>query len=150
MNVATIPGEWNPFCRHVMEKVLESMFFEGLTAEPYVERSQPEQALWVVIPFHGSVSGQMWVAVEPDLAERLSGNFLGHEDDEAASASEDGMVACELGNMLCGSMLSHIHPAAELKIGSPRLAPLGEDVTESLVFPLETGRILVAAHAEQP
>ncbi len=59
--------------------------------------------------FAGLPSGELRVMLSRELARSIAAGFLG-SDPEEVTAEAEGQVGCELGNMICGAVLSRLHP----------------------------------------
>ena len=144
---ATAHIDWIPACNEAMEEMLETMFFESLLDAPVPETAIPEDALTVLVSFQGAVSGRVWVALTPALADHLLVNFLGREDSDPTTLAEQVMVTCELANMLCGCMLSRVDPENRLEIAAPHIVETPALEQGCMSYPLESGHIYVALEA---
>jgi hypothetical protein len=117
-------------------EVLETMFFA--TAVPG-EAGCESDSLKVRIEFRGSPSGVFAMALDREDARRLASAFLGCEPEQMSS-EHDGLLACELANIVCGSVLSRAGAEGSFELGAPRL--VSEDFSEADVragFQLDTG-----------
>jgi CheY-specific phosphatase CheX len=106
-----------PMIGEVTSEVLETMFFATAAA---VECAHDAAAISAIVHFEGEPSGALQVSVSPTLARSIAAGFLGLEPDEV-TAEADGQVSCELANMICGAILSRLHPDSQVALDSPRL-----------------------------
>ncbi len=90
--------------------ILETMFFTEAT--PALEAGTEQEAAHLAqactcaaLHFQGHPSGRLWLWVTTPAATTLAAGFLGLDPDEVDARQSGGMV-CELGNMICGRMLS--------------------------------------------
>ncbi|MGO9232396.1 MAG: chemotaxis protein CheX [Bryobacteraceae bacterium] len=109
-----------------VEEVLETMCFttplasaEG-AAPPEGDGGAP--AITVELRFEGSPSGGFRVSVPMKLARVVGAGFLGLEETEVSDSRAEEVV-CELGNMICGSILSRLECKATFQITHPELTP---------------------------
>ena len=107
-----------PVVRQVTREVLETMFFSE--AEP-VACGHTEDCIAARVRFTGNASGELTVMLSPELARSLSAAFLAEEDDEV-TAEQRGQVSCELANIICGAILSRLHPSSRVALGVPEAA----------------------------
>jgi hypothetical protein len=117
-------------------EVLETMFFA--TAVPGEGECGPD-SLKVRIDFRGAPSGVFAMALDRGDARALASAFLGCEPEQMSS-EHDGLLACELANIVCGSMLSRAGAECAFDLGAPRL--VSEDFSGAQVragFQLDTG-----------
>ncbi|MBY0504887.1 MAG: chemotaxis protein CheX [Bryobacteraceae bacterium] len=102
----------------VTRAVLETMFFTepgGLTTEDS-DLALPRLA--VMLRFRGSPSGDLSLSVTRAAMAPLAAAFLG--EDEVSPTQVDEM-ACELANMLCGSLVSRLETRMSFDLSSPTL-----------------------------
>ena len=134
-------------CRQTAETVLENMFFETLIDTPSLCAEYPAESLHAEARFSGSESGTLRVAVDPAMARRLASNFLG-EDESDISLLQIENTLCELTNIYCGCLLSHVRPEARLKIKSPEIVSQPTEAREWVRLPVETGLLAVSIQWE--
>jgi CheY-specific phosphatase CheX len=107
--------------------VLETMFFA--TAIP-VERAETEQPSFEVrVGFRGSPSGVFFLIISARVATALAAGFLGM-DDADVGPMEASQVACEMANMVCGSVLSRAESDTGFELSSPVLVEPEPDAGE--------------------
>lgn len=105
--------------RRVSAEVMETMFFsEAVPVD--CEHDWLAGAASVRVDFDGSHSGQMWLALSREAIPAIAGAFLGLDPDEAA-AEQRSQVILELGNILCGAILSSLWPESQLQLDPPAL-----------------------------
>jgi hypothetical protein len=98
--------------------VLETMFF---TSAIPVEEAQTEQPSFEVrVQFRGSPSGVFFLNLGARMATALAAGFLGM-DDADVGPMEAAQVACEMANMVCGSVLSRAESDTGFELSSPML-----------------------------
>lgn len=108
----------------VTREVLETMFFSA--AEP-VPCSHPARcARWIAaaVRFEGAPRGDFRVMLSCELANAMACGFLGI-DPEEVTAEKENEVTCELANMICGAVLSRLHPDSRVALGAPEVVPPG-------------------------
>ena len=107
-------------CGRSVPDVLETMFF-AMAVE-----SQDAQvggdSMRVHLDFRGSPSGTFTLHADRPALAQLGAAFLGN-DNEELSPAEVGDVACELANILCGSVLSEAESESGFELDEPRLEP---------------------------
>jgi Chemotaxis phosphatase CheX len=105
----------------VTREVLETMFFSE--AEP-VECRHSETWKAAKVRFdadsHNS-RGEMTVMLSRELAISASAGFLAEENEEVTEEQEN-QVSCELANIICGAILSRLHPNARVTLSMPEVA----------------------------
>ena len=134
-----------PLCIESVEDVLSAMFFDGLAAPVRVAHAMPPEALLAHVSFHGTISGNVDLAITSGAAHALTRNFLGWPDDRSVDREAAGPVVKELANICCGSLLSRIEPEGRFDIDAPELCAGGSSQRDWLEFPLAAGAILLAA-----
>jgi len=97
-------------------EVLETMFFTSVLDEP--EPVPDEASISVSLTFHGTPPGTFQIDIGQSAARSLAADFLG-ADLEEVTLERAQEVACELANMLCGSVLSHVGPNAHFDLTHP-------------------------------
>jgi hypothetical protein len=100
-------------------EVLETMFFDEAVPAPCDHGWIPSAAA-VCLVFEGSHRGQFLLNVAPGVARSITPAFLGIDPDEVLEG-QSSQVLLELANILCGSVLSHLWPDSELRLGAPEL-----------------------------
>lgn len=111
-----------PMVTTVTREVLETMFFAE--AEP-VECRHADQYLAARVRFSGDrpeqPGGELTVMLSRELALAVTAGFLA-EDTEEVTAEQLDQVSCELANIICGAILSRLHPNARVSLSVPELA----------------------------
>ncbi|MCC6391426.1 MAG: chemotaxis protein CheX [Bryobacterales bacterium] len=77
-----------------------------------------EATITIHLPFEGKPSGEFSLRVPESLALLLAARFLG-QDEWEVSANQAEEVACELANMICGSVLSNLYADATFQMTHP-------------------------------
>ena len=133
----------------MVPEVLETMFFA--TAVESNESQCDGCPLNVGLSFRGTPSGTFHMRLDASAARALASAFLGRDAEELGT-EEDAQTACELANMLCGSVLSRAESESSFELSSPELgdrADLAEARYRS-VFLLDTGGALEVAFVLAP
>lgn len=117
------PNEIQTALAAAVEEVLETMCFTGVLAS--LEGAAPPEgggtpAITVQLRFEGSPSGGFRVSAPMKLARVVSAGFLGREEVEVSDSQAEEVV-CELANMICGSVLSHLESKTTFQITHPAL-----------------------------
>ena len=97
-------------------EVLETMFFTSVLDEP--EPAAPQPSISASLVFRGAPSGTFQIDIPENAARGLAADFLGAEIEEVP-LERAREVVCELANMLCGSILTHIGPDARFELSHP-------------------------------
>jgi hypothetical protein len=107
-----------PMVTSVTQEVLETMFFSEAEAVACGHESD-----WIAarVRFSGDPSGELTVMLSRELALAASAGFLA-EDAGEVTAEQLNQVSCELANIICGAILSRLHPQARVTLGVPELA----------------------------
>jgi CheY-specific phosphatase CheX len=110
----------------VTREVLETMFFA--TAEPVPCRHPETVADWIaaIVPFEGVPCGDLRVILSRRFAKAIASGFLGVETEEVTAEGEN-QIACELANMICGAVLSRLHPDSRVALRAPEIIPASFD-----------------------
>lgn len=106
------------------EEVLETMFFATVMGE--AADSPGEAGVAARVVFRGNPSGAVTVAACPEAARTLASAFLAIEEAEV-SAEHAREVVCEMANMLCGSILSRLHPDTIFELLHPEAGRWDEE-----------------------
>ena len=102
-----------------VEEVLEKMFFIRSLEEGSEAPGPASDAVKVYVAFEGAATGSLQLRVTRDAARSISADFLGTDDSEL-TGPQVGEVICELGNMICGAVLSRVDPAGAFRISPPQ------------------------------
>ena len=107
----------NDALRETITEVLEKMFFL-----PASELSEPAQGPEFIarVPFTGPPSGSLKLHATVPAARYAAADFLG-EEESALSDQQIGEVIGELGNMICGSLLSRLESTSLFHLGAPSI-----------------------------
>ena len=104
-----------------VQRVFETMFFRDLEPAPAPEMpaQMPSAPVYQVeVRFEGGAEGVCELIISAPEAVSLAADFLAGDEPEP----EEGQVVQvlrELGNMVCGSLLSQHEPEAQFRILSP-------------------------------
>ena len=125
-------------------EVLETMFFDEAVAAP-CEHGWIPSAASVRLPFEGSHCGEFLLSVAPEVARSIAPAFLGIELEEVTEG-QSSQVLLELANILCGSVLSHLWPDSDLRLGGPEPIQADGPIEDSLheCFRLTEGMLSVS------
>jgi hypothetical protein len=128
----------------VTAEVLETMFFDEAVATP-CDHGWISAAASVRLVFEGSHCGDFLLSVSPQVTQSIAPAFLGIEQDEVTE-SQSGQVLLELANILCGSVLSHLWPDSDLRLGAPEPIQVEGPIEEALheCFLLTEGMLSVS------
>ena len=139
--------------RDVTGEVLETMFFSTAAAIGCDHSGQvPVSEEWVSsrVRFAGAPSGELRVMLSRELARSIAAAFLASEPGEITMETE-GQVGCELGNMICGAILSRLHPDSRVALAPPELTPVnfggGREVHQC--FQTSDGRLSISIRIEE-
>ena len=132
-----------PAIREVTREVIEVMFFSE--AEP-VACGHTDDYVAARVRFTGGASdpsnGELTVMLSPELACSLSAAFLAEEEDEV-TPEQRSQVSCELANILCGAILSRLHPNSRVALGVPEPAAADYDGSTHQCFATPEGLLAV-------
>lgn len=100
-------------------EALETMFF----AAPDAVSEDPQRPVGRVIvaslTFQGKPSGRFGLVVSYTLARTLAANFMGCDDDDLLLPAQVADVMKELGNIMCGAVLSRLESDVNFNLASP-------------------------------
>jgi CheY-specific phosphatase CheX len=135
--------------------VLETMVFTDVSGERPGHASGSGAALDVRLRFAGERPGEFRITLAMESARAIAGNFLGLDDEGSLTESDVGEVACELANMICGSVLSHLAGDLAFDLSHPAVAAQAGDVSgwpeaAARTFDLDNGWLTAAIRFEQP
>ena len=104
------------------------MFFTGICDEIPLDELPPDRVLTSAVHFHGPFNGIFKIAVSEGPAGILATDFYGAESPVDRDAVDS--VIGELGNIVCGAVLSHLDPKGLFSLDTPELndeilAPFG-------------------------
>lgn len=97
--------DFDRFLEQAVSAVLENMFFTAHLGAADAESGADD--LEASLSFRGPLSGNLTVRISQPAARTLAAGFLG-EDEDALTAAQPGQVVCEMANMLCGWLISHL------------------------------------------
>jgi hypothetical protein len=95
------------------------MFFVDVLDDAAGCADNSTAALGARLRFHGERTGEFRIAVAPETARTITANFLGLDDEQGISDSQIADVACELANMICGSLLSRFAGNLTFELSRP-------------------------------
>ncbi len=125
-------------------EVLETMFFAPVEPSCSVDNPINDSWLTVAVDFTGKPSGSTWIWLEKDTARSLAADFLGIDAGEIESELIEQTV-CELGNMICGSIVSRVESHSAFTLAPPRMEPAMSYAGPAPVrFQLDRGELAVA------
>jgi chemotaxis protein CheY-P-specific phosphatase CheC len=109
--------------QQAVHEVLETMFFvRELEDDAHADRPEiPELAAG--LDFEGNPGGHLTLVLDGHAARAVAADFLG-ADESALSDLQVEEVACELANMICGSVLSRTESETRFRLSSPQIVPL--------------------------
>ena len=105
-------------------EILEKMFFidpseiedDGSDSKIPADRG----GLTAHLNFDGDPPGWLRLRLTRDVASSLAADFLGEDESELAERKVEG-VACELANMICGSVLSRVESTTDFRLAAPEI-----------------------------
>lgn len=131
-----------PMVEIVTREILETMFFSE--AEPVACRHSEN---WIAarVRFTGEPRGEMTVMLSRELALSASAGFLA-EDNGEVTDEQQKQVSCELANIVCGVILSRLHPHARVSLGVPGMTSSDFDGGVHQCFATPEGMLAVTIH----
>lgn len=122
--------------------VLETMFFTNIdSANPgyWADWTAP---MAVRLAFEGPLVGDFQIVVERETVRALACTLLCLDESELLD-EHPAQVAGELTNMICGCLLSHLEPDANLTLGAPAARASVEPLegSEARWFEIPEGRL---------
>ncbi len=126
-----------------LQEVLGTMFFsDAVPAECRHDAGND----WISarVRFSGAPAGEMRLMLSPNLAAVFASGFLGIDESEVTAESSN-QVVCELANMVCGAILSRLHPDSLVALSAPELAAIDFDRHEGIhqCFAIPEGTLAV-------
>jgi hypothetical protein len=111
-----------------LAEVLATMFFSDaapVDCQHSFQEGEGQPSLsgeWTAarVRFSGVPSGELLLMLSPGLAVVFSASFLGIDEAEVTPDAA-GQVCCELSNMVCGAILSRVHPDSLVALDLPEL-----------------------------
>ncbi len=109
-----------PAITDAVMRVLESMYFTSIVESVDLEQSVALSSDWFAstLRFEGAGDGRFGLAVSPEAARALAGNFLGVDGDELTVQQQKEVVG-ELTNMVAGLLLSDQKSDRSLTLSPP-------------------------------
>ncbi len=101
------------------DQVMSTMFFTGICDEIPAEQLPLERVLTSTVRFEGPLNGTFKIAVSEGPALTLATDFYGADSPVDQEAVES--VIGELGNILCGAVLSRVDPNGLFTLDTPEL-----------------------------
>ncbi len=134
--------------------VLETMFFTEVLGETAGHAQAADHPLEARLRFAGTRPGAFRIVIAPRAARTIAANFLGSEEEAWIPDSQVGDVACELANMICGSVLSRLAADVAFDLSHPEIATEASDQsawpeTAARTFDLENGWLTAAIRFEE-
>lgn len=126
--------------QQVTQEVLETMFFAE--AEP-VACDHEGDCVAARVRFTGNPNGELTVMLSRTLALSASAGFLAEDNDEVTD-EELHQVACELANIICGAILSRLHPNSRVSLSTPELSIPDLDAAFHQCFATPDGMLAVS------
>ena len=115
-------GEVDRCLEQAASAVLETMFFTGVddTASGLHPGWREDSRSWIRmrVEFTGPLVGDCQLRIDREAARALACTFLCLDPEELRDELPE-QVAGELTNMICGFLLSHLEPDANLTLGAP-------------------------------
>ncbi len=96
------------------------MFFIPPPERPWSGCYSTETAIVARLDFEGDPPGELSLSLTREAARAIASDFLALDAQELGEEEVAGVI-CELANMICGSVLSHIESCTSFRIGSPHL-----------------------------
>lgn len=121
-NEAVDRTELEQMLTDAVAEVLETMFFTSLAEDGEPPAPVTGPCVCTKLSFRGIPSGRLGVRVPLETARKMAATFLGVEE-EAVTETQLGEVACELSNMVCGSVLSRVESEAPFELLHPEIGP---------------------------
>ncbi len=117
--------------QEAVHEVLETMFFVRELEDRPGDGSETPPDLAAALEFEGKPSGRLTLTLAGHAARAVAADFLGAEEDELSDLQVEE-VACELANMVCGSVLSRTESDTRFRLAAPQILRV-----PTLVFPPE-------------
>jgi CheY-specific phosphatase CheX len=129
------------------------MFFTSTAGDAEPPEAAAEAWVSAGLSFRGDPPGRFGVRLSVETGRKIAASFLG-VDEEAVTEAQIGEVACELANMLCGSVLSRLETQTRFELNSPELNPpettcQGDRRTAHRTLQLEEGTLTLWLELEQ-
>jgi len=118
-----LENHWEQMLSTAAEQVLETMFFAAVYG-PAPEGEPADAPRFAArLGFEGTPSGILTIGVSRPAAHTLAANFLAVDGEDGLTDAQVGGVVCELANMICGALLSHVEGEEHFRLSSPELLP---------------------------
>ena len=127
------------------EDVLGTMFFTGILGPASFPLAAESAIISAQVCFEGPSDGALQIRMLHTTARALASSFLGAAPEDV-TMSQCSQVACEMVNMLCGSVLSRSAPSSVFRLSSPVLddnLPAARGRDSSARFELPEGVLCV-------
>ena len=126
--------------------ILETMFFAVADRLDELPAESSGSRL-VGVEFSGAPSGRLLLWLDAAAASALASSFLAVAETEIADTDRD-QTACELGNMICGAVVSRLESETAITLSPPGVIARDAKCKESLhasavCFAVENGRLAV-------
>jgi CheY-specific phosphatase CheX len=115
---------FEPTLRASTVEVLQKMFFICEAAELVSGGGNAAPEIAVRLIFEGSRPGWLALRIGKAAARSIAADFLGEEEETLTDRQAEEM-ACELANMICGSVLSHTATEIVFRLSPPSVVPPG-------------------------
>jgi CheY-specific phosphatase CheX len=116
--IMNAPAEVDALIVRATAEVLEKMFFTGIESSGNEGRIETARPVQVELCFSGPLTGKLRLRMDEEAARAL-GSTLTCLEPEEFSRQRCVEVAGEVSNMICGCLLSHLEPDANLELASP-------------------------------
>jgi CheY-specific phosphatase CheX len=116
--IVTTADEVDAFIVRATAEVLEKMFFTGIETSGKGGEIETESPVQVELHFSGPLTGTLRMRMGEASARALGSTLTCLEPDEF-SRERCIQAAGELANMICGCLLSHLEPDANLALTPP-------------------------------
>lgn len=146
--------------RESISNVLETMFFQPVQIhEDQVSLKgwfSQSVSLWgATLDFDGPLSGSSYLILSDRVANEITANFLGLEEEEIDQNQKEDTVKEAL-NMIGGKMLSFLEEEGVFKLGIPKLMDkgalnaegLGERIENAIFIATADGHLAAGVTAE--
>jgi CheY-specific phosphatase CheX len=109
-----------------LQEVLGTMFFSD-AVQAACQHLAAGEWMSARVRFSGDPAGELRLMLSPGLAVVFAAGFLGIDEAEVTEEAAS-QVICELANMLCGAILSRLHPDSLVALGAPQLTSVDFDM----------------------
>lgn len=122
-------AELHDALQQAVHEVLETMFFVRELDDGVIPDGASTPDLAAQLDFEGNPGGQLTLILAGHAARTVAADFLGADEDELSEQQVEE-VACELANMICGSVLSRTESETRFCLSSPHIIAV-----DQFVFP---------------